>query len=219
MMGFETVIFDLDGTLLDTLDDLMDACNYALRQVGAPERTRAEVRRFVGNGLGLLMERALPNGRENPRYDEALACLQSYYDTHNRIKTAPYSGVSDLVQTLIRRGIAVAVVSNKPDTSVKPLVAEFFPHMFPVAIGERPGVRRKPAPDTVWEALKELGKNRESAVYVGDSEVDLATARNAGIPCISVTWGFRDRDVLDAAGGTRYAASPSDVLTWLQDGF
>lgn len=214
-MGFETVIFDLDGTLLDTLDDLMGACNYALRQVGAPERTRAEVRAFVGNGLGRLMELALPGGRDNSSFDEALSLLQSYYRAHNKVKTAPYSGIPELIDELMRRGISMAVVSNKPDSSVKPLAAEFFPHMFPVAIGERPGVRRKPAPDTVLEALKELGKDLSTAVYVGDSEVDLATARNAGIPCISVTWGFRDRNVLDAHGGAMYADSPEDVLKWL----
>ena len=214
-MRYETVIFDLDGTLLNTLDDLMDACNYALGQVGAPARTRDEVRAFVGNGLGRLMELALPGGRTNPRFNEALSILQAYYQTHNKIKTGLYAGVLELVQELAARGMACAVVTNKPDTSAKPLVRGYFGDLIPVAIGERPGVRRKPAPDTVEEALRMLGKDKSTAVYVGDSEVDLATARNAGIPCISVTWGFREREVLEAAGATMYADTPAEVLKWL----
>lgn len=214
-MAFETVIFDLDGTLLDTLDDLMNACNYALRHIGVPQRSREEVRAFVGNGLARLMELAVPGGRDNPRYDEALSTIQAYYKAHNQEKTAPYPGILALVEELTVRGIAVAVVSNKPDSSVKPLAAHYFNGMFPVAIGERPGVRRKPAPDSVFEALKELGKDASTAVYVGDSEVDVATARNAGIPCISVTWGFRDRATLEAAGATMYAHTPEEVLKWL----
>lgn len=212
---FETVIFDLDGTLLDTLDDLMDACNHTMRTMGVPERSREEVRLFVGNGMARLMEQALPGGRAFPRFEEALSVMQSYYRTHNKIKTGLYPGIMELVEELHRQGKKLAVVSNKPDTSVKPLVAEFFPGLFPVAIGERPGVRRKPTPDTVLEAVKELGADLSTTVYVGDSEVDVATAKNTGIPCISVTWGFRDKDVLDNAGGRWYAETPEDVLKWL----
>lgn len=187
---FETVIFDLDGTLLNTLDDLMDACNHTMRTMGVPERTREEVRFFVGNGMARLMEQALPGGRAFPRFEEALSVMQGYYRTHNKIKTGLYPGIMELV-------------------------AEFFPGLFPVAIGERPGVRRKPTPDTVLEAVKELGADLSTTVYVGDSEVDVATAKNTGIPCICVTWGFRDKDVLDSAGGRWYAETPEDVLKWL----
>lgn len=211
-MAYDTIIFDLDGTLLDTLDDLWDSCNHALVFAGLPERTRDEVRRFVGNGIVRLMEQAVPNGRENPAFETALQENQSWYRTHNRIKTAPYAGVVELIQELSARGYALAVVSNKPDTSVKPLVKEYFGEWIPVAIGERPTVRRKPAPDTVLQALHELGKEKSSAVYVGDSEVDIATAKNAGLDCISVTWGFRSREELDAAGATVYIDTPWEIL-------
>lgn len=214
-MNYNTVIFDLDGTLLDTLDDLADSLDHTLKEVGAPALTRAQVRRYVGNGMARLIELALPGGRDDPRYDRTLETMQTYYKAHNQIKTAPYPGVLDLIGELRRRGCALAVVSNKPDSSVKPLVRFYFGDAIPVAIGQRPDVRRKPAPDAVEEALRQLGRDRDQAVYVGDSEVDLYTARNAGMDCISVTWGFRDRDVLDRAGATRYANTPAEVLNWL----
>ncbi|MCD7829085.1 MAG: HAD family hydrolase [Clostridiales bacterium] len=214
-MNYNTVIFDLDGTLLDTLDDLADSLAHTLKEVGAPALTRAQVRRYVGNGMARLIELALPGGRDDPRYDRTLETMQTYYKAHNQIKTAPYPGVLDLIGELRRRGYALAVVSNKPDSSVKPLVRFYFGDAIPVAIGQRPDVRRKPAPDAVEEALRQLGRDRAEAVYVGDSEVDLATARNAGMDCISVTWGFRDRDVLDREGATRYANTPAEVLNWL----
>lgn len=214
-MRYNTVIFDLDGTLLNTLEDLADSCNYALAQVGEQERSLEEVRRFVGNGVARLMELAVRDGRENPKFDRALAIMREYYHTHNQIKTAPYPGIFELLQRLRELGVSIAVVSNKPDTSVKPLVQEYFGDLIPVAIGERTGVRRKPAPDTVFEALKELGKDRSTALYVGDSEVDVATAWNAGIPCVSVTWGFRDRQELDWSGAAMYADTPEEVLKWL----
>lgn len=215
MKHYQAVIFDLDGTLLDTLDDLAASCNYALTQACVPGRSREEVRRFVGNGIARLMELAVPDGRENPCFQTAYDAMQSHYRTHNRIKTAPYPGVPELIARLKAEGYALAVVSNKPDTSVKPLVADYFGGEIPVAIGEREGVRRKPAPDTVYEALKELGFTSAEAVYVGDSEVDIATARNAGMDCISVTWGFREREVLAQAGATRYADAPEELLQWL----
>ncbi|MCD8189865.1 MAG: HAD family hydrolase [Clostridiales bacterium] len=214
-MQYNTVIFDLDGTLLDTLDDLADSLDHTLKEVGAPTLTRAQVRRYVGNGMAQLIHLALPGGRDDPRYDRTLETMQAYYKTHNQIKTAPYPGVPELIDELRRRGIALAVVSNKPDTSVKPLVKFYFGDAIPVAIGQRPDVRRKPAPDAVEEALRQLGRDRAEAVYVGDSEVDLYTARNAGMDCISVTWGFRDRELLDREGATRYADSPAEVLNWL----
>ncbi len=215
-MNYNTVIFDLDGTLLDTLDDLADSLDHTLTEVGAPTLTRAQVRRYVGNGMARLIELALPGGRDDPRYDRTLETMQAYYKAHNQIKTAPYPGVMELIDELRRRGYALAVVSNKPDTSVKPLVKSYFGDSIPVAIGQRPDVRRKPAPDAVEEALRQLGRDRSEAVYVGDSEVDLYTARNAGMDCISVTWGFRDRELLDSEGATRYADTPAEVLNWLE---
>ncbi|MCD8008226.1 MAG: HAD family hydrolase, partial [Clostridiales bacterium] len=190
-MNYNTVIFDLDGTLLDTLDDLTDSLSHTLTEVGAPILPRESVRRYVGNGMAQLIHLALPGGRDDPRYDRTLETMQAYYKAHNQIKTAPYPGVMELLDELRRRGYALAVVSNKPDTSVKPLVKSYFGDRIPVAIGQRPDVRRKPAPDAVEEALRQLGRDCSTAVYVGDSEVDLATARNAGMDCISVTWGFR----------------------------
>ncbi len=215
-MNYQTILFDLDGTLLNTLDDLHAACNYALAAVGEPLRSREEVRRFVGNGIGTLLARAIPGGAAHPRYEEALDLLQRYYRAHDRVKTAPYEGVLPLLDALTERGYRLGVVSNKPDGPVKALCRAYFGDRIDVAIGDRPGFRRKPAPDTVMEALRELGANPASALYVGDSDVDIATARNAGLPCLSVTWGFRDRDVLLAAGATTLAASPQEVLAFLE---
>lgn len=214
-MNYKTIIFDLDGTLLDTLDDLADACNYALASVNAPQRTREEVRQFVGNGIARLMELALPDGLDNPVYEEALATIRAYYGTHNQIKTAPYAGILELLDELKHRGYRLAVVSNKPDSSVKPLVKLYFGDRFEAAVGDQEGITRKPAPGLVLCAMKEMGVTLENAVYVGDSEVDLLTAKNTGIPCISVTWGFRDRNVLAEAGATMYADTPEELLKWL----
>lgn len=213
-MKYRAVVFDLDGTLLNTLEDLHASCNYALEQAGARPRSLEEVRRFVGNGVARLIEQCLPEGCADPRYEQALTIMREHYRTHNRIRTAPYSGVAELIAALAARGIAMAVVSNKPDSSVKPLVRDYFHGKIPVAIGERAGVRRKPAPDAVEEALRALGRDREETVYVGDSEVDLATARAAGLECVCVTWGFRDKATLEAAGGSHFIDAPAELLEW-----
>lgn len=207
-----TVIFDLDGTLLDTLQDLADAANYALRKEGMPERTIDEVRRFVGNGVRLLMIRAVPGGESNPLFEETFAQFKEYYGEHCNDNTKPYEGMIELLETLKSKGYSVAIVSNKIDFAVKELSALYFKGIVPVAIGEKEGVRRKPEPDTVREALKELGRTAEEAVYVGDSDVDIETAKNAGMPCISVLWGFRDREFLEEHGAKRYARTAEDVL-------
>lgn len=207
-----TVIFDLDGTLLDTLEDLADAVNYALRANHMPERTMDEVRRFVGNGVRLLMIRAVPGGEENPCFEDAFALFKSYYGAHCNDNTKPYDGVVGLLRVLKEKGYAVAIVSNKMDSAVKELSSLYFEGLVPVAIGEREGIRRKPAPDTVFAALRELGKTADTAVYVGDSDVDLTTAENAGMPCISVLWGFRDKDFLAEHGAKRFAATAAEVL-------
>ena len=207
-----TVIFDLDGTLLDTLKDLADAVNYALRKEGMPERTIDEVRRFVGNGVRLLMIRAVPGGESNPLFEETFAQFKEYYGEHCNDNTKPYDGMIELLETLKSKGYSVAIVSNKIDFAVKELSALYFKGIVPVAIGEKEGVRRKPAPDTVREALKELGRTAEESVYVGDSDVDIETAKNADMPCVSVLWGFRDREFLEEHGAKRYARTAEDVL-------
>lgn len=213
-MGYDTVIFDLDGTLLDTLDDLMDSCNYALSVIGAPPRSRQEIRRFVGNGIRNLMMQAVPDGLEHPRFEEAYRTMQSWYKAHNQIKTAPYDGVQELIRTLRQRGIRMAVVSNKPDTSVQMLVKQWFPEIT-VGIGEKKGLRRKPERDMVDDARNQLRQDGGHAVYVGDSEVDLATAANAELDCISVTWGFRDRALLEEQGATQFADTVDELLALL----
>ena len=210
-MGYDTVLFDLDGTLLDTLDDLMDSCNHALSTIGAPPRTRMEIRRFVGNGIRNLMRLAVPEGEDNPRFEEAYETMQSWYKEHNQIKTAPYPGVQELIRTLWDRGVPMAVVSNKPDSSVQMLMEQWFPELT-VGVGELEGLRRKPERDLVDYTLERLGPDHGRVVYVGDSEVDLATAANAELDCISVTWGFRDRELLEERGATCFADTVEELL-------
>lgn len=212
---YNTVIFDLDGTLLDTLDDLTNAVNYALTEMGMPSRTKEEVRRFVGNGARRLFELAVPDGIENPLFEETLGKFNEYYGAHCNDCTKSYDGMTELLKWLKERGYALAIVSNKPDFAVKELSRIYFDGLVETAVGEREGIARKPAPDTVLAALKELGRNKEEAVYVGDSEVDVATAANAGIPCISVLWGFRDRERLTLNGAENFAASPEDIKSFL----
>ena len=212
-MTYKTYIFDLDGTLLDTLGDLAASVNYALRTHGMPEHSVDDVRRFVGNGVRLLMERAVPDGAQNPRFDEAFATFRDYYMQHSLDTTRPYAGIPETLAALRAQGCRIAVVSNKMMAATQELVRHFFPEI-PVAIGEHEaeGIKKKPAPDTVYAALDALGIPSPSAVYVGDSDVDLATARNSGLPCISVLWGFRDRDFLLAHGATTFVSHPLDIL-------
>lgn len=211
-MNFKTVIFDLDGTLLDTLDDLMNSVNYALLKFGFPARSKEEIRRFVGNGVGKLIKRAVPAGTDEQTEGECLDVFRKHYSEHKQDLTAPYDGVVPVLLKLKEAGIKTAVVSNKFDAAVKELCKPFFGDLIPVSIGERENVRRKPAPDSVFEALKELGENAESAIYVGDSDTDVETAKNAGLPCIGVTWGFRDRDVLEKAGAEFIISNASEIL-------
>lgn len=211
---YDTYIFDLDGTLLDTLDDLAAAVNYALRQHGMPEHTREDVRRFVGNGVRLLMTRAIPDGEDNPLFEATFQTFREYYMEHSLDTTRPYDGIPELLGELRARGKRVAVVSNKFYAATSELCHHFFPDTVEVAIGEHEaeGIRKKPAPDTVKEAFRQLGVDSRNAVYIGDSDVDLQTARNAGLPCISVLWGFRDRTFLEAHGATTFVTTPEEIL-------
>ncbi len=215
MKKYDTVIFDLDGTLLDTLADLTDAVNHALRSMQMPERSIEEVRAFVGNGVRRLMELSVPDGLKHPQFEEAFVRFKEYYAFHCNDKTKAYDGVVPLLRELKAEGFALAIVSNKLDTAVKELGEIYFEGIVKVAIGEREGVAKKPAPDTVYAALKELGMPAEGAVYVGDSDVDVMTAKNAKLPCISVLWGFRDRGFLMAHGATQFAETPEEVRKYL----
>ena len=211
---YNTYIFDLDGTLLDTLTDLAASCNYALRTHGMPEHSIDDVRRFVGNGVRKLMERAIPDGEANPDFEAIFATVREHYMQHSLDTTKPYPGIEDVLMELKARGCRLAVVSNKMMAATVELCKHFFPDTIEVAIGEKEaeGIRKKPAPDTVFAALKRLGVSGDNAVYVGDSDVDLATARNSNLPCISVLWGFRDRDFLLDHGATTLITSPKELL-------
>lgn len=210
---YRTFIFDLDGTLLNTLCDLATSVNYALRTHGMPERTIDEIRSFVGNGVRLLMERAIPQGTANPCFEEAFGTFRQYYMEHSLDTTSPYPGITEVIHTLKERGCRLAVVSNKFYAATQELVRHFFPDI-EVAIGEHEaeGIRKKPSPDTVFEALRQLGVRAEGAVYVGDSDVDIQTAHNSGLPCISVLWGFRNREFLLAHGATTFISHPEELL-------
>lgn len=213
MITYKTYIFDLDGTLLDTLGDLAASVNYAMRTHGMPEHSIDDVRRFVGNGVRKLMERAIPQGTENPLFEEAFATFRQYYMEHSLDTTKPYDGIQEMLAELKRCGCRLAVVSNKMMAATQGLCRHFFPDTIEVAIGEHEaeGIRKKPAPDTVFAALRQLGVGKEGAVYVGDSDVDIQTARNSGLPCISVLWGFRDRDFLLQHGAETFASTPQDI--------
>lgn len=212
-----TIIFDLDGTLLDTLQDLADSVNYALASFSMPLRTLGEVRAFVGNGVGKLIERAVPAGTG---VEECSCCLErfrAHYLINMANKTAPYPGTIELLRKLGSEDYKIAVVSNKLDQAVKELVLSHFGDLIPIAIGERPNMASKPSPDMVYLALEELGADPHQAVYVGDSDVDIETAKNAGLPCISVTWGFRDRGFLLERGATHVVDSTEELYHILQE--
>jgi len=214
MTPYQTYIFDLDGTLLDTLRDLAASVNFALRSHGMPEHSIDDVRHFVGNGVRLLMERAVPQGTKNPLFDAAFNTFRQHYMQHSLDTTQPYPGIVDTLHTLRSRGCRIAVVSNKMMAATQALCRHFFPDTVEVAIGEHEaeGIRKKPAPDTVFAALRELGTGLEGAVYVGDSDVDILTAHNSQMPCISVLWGFRDRDFLIQNGAETLISAPSELI-------
>ncbi|MBQ8296104.1 MAG: HAD-IIIA family hydrolase [Clostridia bacterium] len=213
---YEMIVFDLDGTLLDTLDDLWEAVNAALQAHGLKLREKEEVRGFVGNGIVKLMQRAI--GKEDyPHFDAVLATFKEYYGAHCKDKTRPYEGIMPLLRILKERGAKLAVVSNKADFAVKVLAKEYFGDLLCAAIGENEaaGVRKKPAPDSLLEVMRQCGVTAENTVYVGDSEVDIKTAKNAGVACVSVTWGFKDRAFLLQNGATTLADAPAQLVSLL----
>jgi len=217
MKRVKAVVFDLDGTLLDTLEDLAASTNAALVQNNLPVRTTDEVRSFVGNGIGKLIERAMPDGgAAHPRYQAVLDAFVSHYAAHSRDRTKPYDGIMDALDRLIRRGVKLAIVSNKIDFAVKELSSLYFGQRMQAAIGDDPSRRRKPAPDSVFAALGQMGVLPEEAVYVGDSDVDVYTAHNAGLLCCAVTWGFRSEESLVAAGAEYIAHTPQEMLDMLE---
>lgn len=213
----KTVIFDLDGTLLNTLDDLADSTNYALSKFGYPTRTIEEVRQFVGNGVAKLIERAIPKGKNNPNFEKCLAIFKENYAQNMYNKTAPYNGIIEMLSNLKSKGIKIAVVSNKFDLAVKELCKKYFEGFIDFAAGENEaqGIKKKPAPDTVISVLNEFNFAPEDAVYVGDSDVDIMTAKNSKMPCISVTWGFRDEKFLLENGATILINAPSEIYNHL----
>lgn len=212
-MKYDSVIFDMDGTLLDTLEDLCDAVNATLRHFGFPERTLEEVRTFVGNGVAVLVFSSLPDGTNEETKAAALAYYKDYYGSHNMIKTGVYPGVTELLGKLNSMGVPCAIVSNKVDSAVRELAEIFFPGLVKIAIGEKEGIRRKPAPDSVFAAMDAIGSKKP--VYVGDSEVDVATAKAAGIDGIFVTWGFRGREALSRCGGEVIVDSAEELFSAL----
>ena len=198
------ILFDLDGTLLDTLEDLHDSVNHVLREFGYPERTLEEVRLFVGNGARRLMDQAVPEGVDGKA---AFDAFQPYYREHCRIKTRAYEGIPEALAVL-KEKYPLAIVSNKPDAAVKVLCADYFPGIY--ARGESADCPRKPAPDMVYKAMETIGV--ETCIYVGDSEVDVLTAKNAGVPCLSVLWGFRDKDDMEAVGGRHFCETTAELV-------
>lgn len=209
-MGYATYLFDMDGTLLDTLADLTAAVNHTLEQYGYPRRTIEQVRKGLGNGAAKLVAAMLPQGEETPGFADIMRDYRAWYQAHACVETCPYPGVPEMLERLRQRGCKVAIVSNKPHGAACELAERFFPGV--PTFGERPETPRKPAPDMVFHALAALGAGKENAVYVGDSEVDVQTARNAGLPVIGVAWGFRGREALAAAGAETIVDTAAELL-------
>lgn len=211
MKRYQLIIFDLDGTILDTLEDLMISLNDALWKNGFPKRSLSEVRRFVGNGIGMLIRRAVPQDASQAAIDAVQADFTAHYKEHCADHTRPYDGITELMQALHDAGCGIAVVSNKADYAVQDLCRQYFPGLIDIAIGEKEGIRRKPEPDSVLEVIRQMGFSKEHTVYIGDSEVDIRTAESACIDAIIVEWGFRDRAFLMEQGAMQLAATPKEL--------
>lgn len=216
-MIVEAVIFDLDGTILDTLGDLTNSVNFALLKNGLPARTQTEVNSFVGNGIRLLIERAVPENTAKDVTDLCFEDFKSHYRDNSAVLTKAYDGIGELLISLRQKGIKTAVVSNKADFAVKTLVVDYFNGLFDYSAGEKDNVRRKPYPDSVLNAIEYLGVNKEKCLYIGDSDVDIQTARNTGIKCISVTWGFRSKEFLESFSPDYIVNSPQEILNIIGD--
>ena len=216
-MKYKLAVFDMDGTILNTLDDLHDSLNHTLDATGYPTHTLDEVRSFVGNGIRKLIERALPEDSSEEVIQNVHGVFSGYYKDHCLDKTRPYDGIIPLIASLRDAGCLCAVVSNKDDYAVQMLCEKFFNGLFDYSVGNKPGMRPKPAPDLVNEVLASLDVSRGDAVYIGDSEVDIATAKNAGMPCITVLWGFRDYNCLCENGAEQFAQTPDDVLNLIMN--
>ena len=208
----KTVIFDLDGTLLYTLEDLKDSVNFALSKFNYPQKNLEEIRKFVGNGVKVLMELSIPQGENNKNFDECLAIFKTHYAQNMYNKTKPYDGIIEMLETLQQQGFRTAVVSNKFDLATKELCKKYFAEKIEIAIGESENIRKKPAPDSVFKVMEILNSNNKSTIYVGDSEVDIQTAQNANIKCISVTWGYKNEEFLLKNGAKFLANSPQEIL-------
>lgn len=215
-MKYTTIVFDCDGTLLDTLTDLRNAVNYVLRAHDLPERSVPEVKAALGNGVAHLMRQSLPDSISEAEFNTYLDEFKAYYGEHLQDYTAPYPGMLDVLDTLRAKGYKLAIVSNKIQEGITPLNKEYFGDRLPVAIGERPGLQRKPAPDMVLQALKELGSTQSKSIYIGDSEVDVATAKNSSLLCIGVTWGFRDEQLHKDLGVIYIARKAEDIVTIIE---
>lgn len=211
-MKYEAVIFDLDGTLIDTLEDLKDSINFALEQHGMPERSLEEVRTFVGNGVKKLVFRSVPENTSEELRESCLKAFKAHYITNSMNKTRPYSGICELIKKLKEKGVKLAVVTNKTQDAADGIMNEFFKDDFEIIIGQIDGVAQKPQPDGVWYAIEKLGASKQNSVYIGDSEVDCLTAKNSGIPIIGVTWGFRGRKVLEENNADYIVDSPEEIL-------
>jgi phosphoglycolate phosphatase len=209
---YKLLIFDMDGTILNTLEDLADATNYALSENGLPTRSIEEIRFFVGNGIGKLIERAVPEGTDTELKDKVFSTFMPYYSEHCADKTRAYDGICEAISELRKRGYLTAVVSNKADSAVQILCKDYFPDMFDYAVGEKEGARRKPYPDSVYDVLEKLDIKKEAAVYIGDSDVDVSTARNSGLKVIGVSWGFRGRELLESYGADWIIDRPEELF-------
>lgn len=214
-MRKDTIIFDLDGTLLNTLEDLTDGVNHTLRQWGFQERSMQEIRRALGNGARRLIELSLPEEVSASELEQVLKDYETYYQAHCHIKTRAYDGIPKLLEELKGRQVKTAIISNKGDGAVGELNRQYFSEYISTAQGVREGIRRKPSPDAVLEALKKLGSSPKDAVYVGDTEVDYETAKNAGMDCVLVSWGFRDREQLELLQPDLLIDAPVELLRWL----
>lgn len=211
-MKYNVAVFDLDGTLTDTLADLKNSVNYALSKLGLPERSAEEVRSFVGNGIGRLIYLSVPENTPAETAEKCLGIFKEYYKTHSCIETKPYDGIIEMLEKLKERNVKIAVVTNKIHGSAVDITNKFFGDLVDITVGQSEDLERKPAPDGVFYALEKLGVSKENAVYIGDSEVDCETAKNAEIPCIGVSWGFRGREVLEN-NGAFYVADSTEEIT------